>query len=94
MRIDYTAHLEFRLKIRDIPHDLPRKIFQQAREHYYDNLTNHYIAVHKIEIGGKIREMALTYDKEKDLVELITVHPIKPYQKQSRIISGRWKKNE
>jgi len=90
MNIIYTSHLEFRLKMRDIPHDLPRKIFQHAKEHYYDNLTRHYIAVHQVRSEGGIREMALTYDKEKDLVEIITLHPIKPYQKISRINSGRW----
>ena len=92
MKINYTAHLEFRLKIRNIPHDLPREIFQQAKEHYHDNLTKHCIAIHPVEVEGKIREMALTYDKEKGLVEIITIHPLKSYQKESRINSGRWKK--
>lgn len=81
-----------RLKLRDIPRDFPRKIFQQAKEHYYDNLTNHCVAIHQIEFEGKIRETALIYDREKDLIEIITIHPIKPYQKLSRINSGRWKK--
>src|SRR3989338_1085324 len=27
MKIVYTYHLEFRLRIRKIPHDLPRKVF-------------------------------------------------------------------
>ena len=92
MEIIYTAHLEFRLKIRNIPYDLPRKIFEQAKEHYYDGLTKHYIAIHKIRFEGKLKEMALTYDKKKDSIELVTVHPIKPYQKYNRINSGRWKK--
>ena len=92
MEIIYTAHLEFRLKIRNIPYDLPRKIFEQAKEHYYDGLTKHYIAIHKIRFEGKLKEMALTYDGKKDSIELVTVHPIKPYQKYNRINSGRWKK--
>jgi len=71
---------------------LPRKIFQKAKEHYYDNLTKHCVATYQIEFEGKIREMALTYDKEKGLIEIITVHPLKPYQKYSRISSGRWKR--
>lgn len=94
MKIIYTAHLEFRLKVRNIPHDLPRKVFERAREHYYDNLTKHYVAIHQVEFGGKIRDVALTYDTKNDLVEIITIHPIKPYQKLSRINSGRWKKYE
>ncbi|MBU4251816.1 MAG: hypothetical protein KKC39_04005 [Candidatus Omnitrophica bacterium] len=94
MKIIYTSHLEFRLKVRNIHYDLPRKVFKQAKEHYYDNLTKHYIAIHQFEFGGKIRDVALTYDIKNDLVEIITIHPIKPYQKLSRINSGRWKKYE
>ena len=90
MGIVYPSHLEFRQKIRGIPHDFPRRIFQHAKEHYYDNLTKHYIALHQIRFEGELREMALAYDQEKDLVEIITLHPIKPYQKISRINSGRW----
>jgi len=94
MKIIYTSHLTFRLKIRNIPDDLPREVFEQAKEHYYDNLTNHYIAIHQVGYGGKIREMAVVYDKGKDSVEIITVHPLKMYQKLSRINSGRWKTHE
>ena len=92
MEIIYTSHLEFRLKTRDIPYDLPRQIFEQAKEHYYDNLTKHYIAIHRAEFQGKNREMSLTYDKRKNVIEMITLHPIKPHQKQSRVSSGRWEK--
>jgi len=92
MKIIYTSHLEFRLKMRNISYDLPKRIFQYSDEHYYDILTKHYIAVHQIESSGKIREMALTYDKKGIYIEIVTVHPIKPYQKISRIKSGRWKK--
>lgn len=49
MKIIYTEHLEFRLKIRDIPYDLPKDIFKQSQEHYYDNLTKHYIAIDQVE---------------------------------------------
>ena len=91
-KIVYTSHLEFRLKVRNIPHNLPKKIFQEAREHYYDTATGHCIAIDKCDFEGKIRDMALTYDKKRYAVEIITVHPLKPYQKHSRINSGRWKK--
>lgn len=92
MKIIYTSHLEFRLKMRNIPHDLPRKIFQETKAHYYDNMTLHYIAVDKVKYEGKIREMGVTYDKKGDAIEIITIHPIKPYQKHSRMTSGRWRK--
>lgn len=92
MKIVYTAHLEFRLKIRNIPHELPRKIYQEAKEHYYDTMTGHSIAVSKDSFEGKARELAVTYDKKQYAAELITIHPIRPYQKHSRITSGRWKR--
>jgi hypothetical protein len=78
--------------MRNIPFLLPKKIYKEAKEHYYDGLTGHYVAVHKLEFNKKMREFALTYDKKEDVIEIITVHPIKAYQKISRIISGRWQK--
>ncbi|MBI2440440.1 MAG: hypothetical protein HYV35_03615 [Lentisphaerae bacterium] len=94
MKIVYTSHLEYRLRAREIFYDLPKDIFRLAREHYYDSITEHYIAIGKVKFEGKMREMALTYDKNDDIVELITIHPIRLYQKISRIKSGRWKKHE
>jgi len=32
MKIIYTAHLKFRLKVRNIPSLLPKKIFKEAKE--------------------------------------------------------------
>ena len=92
MEIIYTSHLEFRLRVRNIPYDLPREIFGQSKEHYYDNLTRHHIAIQKMEFEGKLRELALTYDKDENIIEIITIHPIKPHQKNSRIGSGRWER--
>jgi hypothetical protein len=92
MDIVYTAHLRVRLKVRNIPSSLPKKILRQAKEHYYDRLTGHYVAVHKLEFNNKVREFALTYDKRENVVEMITVHPIRAYQKIARVNSGRWQK--
>ena len=84
--------MEFRLKTRNIPHNLPRMVFEQAEEHYYDNLTGHYVAINRVRFEGKVREMALAYDKGENVIEIITIHPIKPHQKYNRVGSGRWKK--
>jgi hypothetical protein len=92
MEIIYTPHLKFRLKIRNIPSHLPKKIFKEAKEHYYDNSTHHYVAVHKIRFINKPREVAVTYDKRGEIIEIITIHPLKIYQKIARINSGRWRK--
>lgn len=92
MNIIYTAHLKFRLKVRNIPSSLPKKVFKEAKEHYYDNLTSHYVAIHKFEFNNKMKEFAVTYDRKGDVIEIITIHPLKPYQKITRINLGRWRK--
>ena len=90
MEVKYTAHLQWRLNIRSIPYELPRQIWEASNEHYMDTLTNHNIAIHKIKYNGKLREMAVSYDKKENSIEIITVHPIKSRQKNGRIHSGRW----
>jgi hypothetical protein len=92
MKIIYTPHLKFRLKVRNIPSHLPKKIFKEAREHYWDSLTHHYVAVHKLRFINKPREVAVTYDKKGEVIEIITIHPLKVYQKTARINSGRWQR--
>ena len=77
MKIIYTPHLKFRLKLRGIPSHLPKKIFKEAKEHCYDSLTRHYVAVHKLTFNNKLREIALTYDKKEEVMEIITIHPLK-----------------
>jgi len=90
MEIKYTGHLQWRLQIRSIPYQLPQQIWEHAQEHYKDSLSGHFIAVHKVKFGGKSRELAVSYDKKRNIIELITIHPIKARQKNSRILSGRW----
>ena len=92
MKIIYTPHLKFRLKVRGIPSHLPKKIFKEAKEHYYDSSTRHYVAVHKLRFNNKLREVAVTYDKKGEVIEIITIHPLKIYQKIPRINSGRWRR--
>lgn len=92
MQIKYTSHLLFRMKIRNIPEELPEEIFRRSRERYYDCLTKHYVAILRIDYEGKVRDMAVTYDLKDNEAELVTVHPIKPYQKHGRVSSGRWRK--
>lgn len=55
-------------------------------------ITGHRVAIGKANVEGKIRELAVTYDKKRYAAELITIHPIRPYQKHSRVNSGRWKR--
>ncbi|MDI6902834.1 MAG: hypothetical protein QMC77_03775 [Methanocellales archaeon] len=87
--IRYSSHLTFRLKRRDIPQKLPTEVFEKAKEYFYDIKTNHYIAVTKIVSKGKEREMMVVFDVD-EIIELITIHPLKRGQKESRVKFGRW----
>ena len=50
------------------------------------------IALKNLEYMGKIRDVIIFYDESADKVEIITIHPLKTYQKVQRIKSGRWKR--
>lgn len=92
MKIIYTQHLEFRLKLREIPARLPKEIFQKSEERYFDLITSRKVAVGTIAFKGRFREMAVVYEEMDKQINLITIHPLKNYQKESRINSWRWQK--
>lgn len=91
-KIIYSFHLLFRLKFREIPYFLPKKIYQDAKEHYFDKETFKRIAVKKIKFKNKSREMAVIYEEKDNRINLITIHPLKKHQKISRVKSGRWQR--
>ncbi len=91
-KIMYSAHLEFRLKIRSIPRLLPKQIFQISKEHYFDTQTRKNIAIKKVRYKNKVREVAVIYEKVGGHIILITIHPLKILQKEHRIKSKRWQK--
>ncbi len=92
MEIRYTEHLKLRLKLRDIPYDMPREIYESAEENYYDNGTSYYVALKRLDYAGKIRTMAIVYDKYEEHISIITIYPIKEHRKDKRIKVGRWVK--
>ncbi|MEK7202823.1 MAG: hypothetical protein AAB653_00700 [Patescibacteria group bacterium] len=91
-KIIYSSHLIFRLKLREIPYALPKEIYQTAKEQYFDKETFKRIAIKKVKFKNKLREMAIIYEEINDQINLITIHPLKDYQKISRTKSGRWQK--
>ena len=91
MKVLYTDHIKNRLKLRKIEYDLPKKIFEQAKERYLDKETGHSIAIMKTVFCGKIKEIMVAYVTEEDDVKLLTIHPLKAGQKENRIKSGRWR---
>lgn len=92
IKIVYTDHLRLRIRLRGIPKALPKQIWMEAKERYYDRATEHYIAVMAYKIRERVREFALSYDEKEGVIQLITVHPIKELQKLSRIKTGRWQR--
>lgn len=88
--IIYTDHLQFRLKIREIDDGLPKRIYENSEEMYYDTKTGYDIAVGKAFYKNKLREMAVTYEETNDEIKIVTIHPLRMYEKFSKVKSGRW----
>ena len=91
MKIEYSKHIKNRLKLRRIEHELPKKVFEQAEERYYDKETGHLIAVMEVDLYDKNREVMVAYIIQEDCVKLLTIHPLKEGQKENRINAGRWR---
>lgn len=85
MQIKYSRHIETRLSLRKIEHDLPRRIYENAEERFIDTETGHLIAVMKAVLYGKEREIMVAYKQEDADVKLLTIHPLKEGQKENRI---------
>jgi len=49
MKIKYSQHIENRLSLRKIHHDLPKKIYEESEERYFDKATGYNIAVMEVE---------------------------------------------
>jgi len=91
-KIVYSQHLILRLKLREIPYYLPKAIYQTSKEYYFDEETFKKVAIKEVKFKGKLKEMAVIYEEINGKINLITIHPLKKYQKISRIKSGRWQK--
>ena len=92
MQIIYSWHIENRIRLRRIEHDLPKRIVEQSEENYYDEKTGHHIATMKTELNNKIKEIMVAYTMEGETVKLLTIHPLKKGQKENRVKRGRWRK--
>ena len=78
--------------LRKIGHDLPRKIFEQSDERYFDKETGYSVVTMKVEIYNKTREVMVAYVVEGETAKLLTIHPLKEGQKENRVNAGRWRK--
>jgi len=91
MEIHYSQHLENRIHLRHIDYALPKRVFLQATQRYYDTETGYFIAICEIQIYGKQREIMVAYEIEESFATLVTIHPLKEGQREKRLQSGRWR---
>ncbi|MFB3885598.1 MAG: hypothetical protein ACE144_10250 [Thermodesulfobacteriota bacterium] len=78
--------------MRKIDYELPTKIFDQSKERYLDEVTQHLIATMQVQLYNKLKEVMIAYVIEGDVATALTIHPLKDGQKENRIKSGRWRK--
>jgi len=90
--VKYSRHIISRLRIRQIDYELPKIIFEQSKERYYDIDTGYMIAIMKANLYGKTREVMVAYVIEERDAILLTIHPLKEGQKEAREKSRRWRK--
>lgn len=93
VEVKYTAHLEFRLWMRNIPYKLPLTIYHLAEERYFDTSTMHNIAIKHVRYGKKSVSFMIAYDKKKEIVEIVTIHPVSEAQIKARVEGKRWIKS-
>lgn len=92
--IVYTDHLALRLKIRKIPYEYPKRIYDNPDHTFYDQTEGNHIAIKKLKYNKKVRNMMIAYEMKNSTVEIITIHPITDDKIINRTLSGRWTKHE
>lgn len=78
--------------MRGIPYTLPRFVYENARDRFWDIETRVMIAVFRADLSSRGRLVAVAYREQDDEALLITIHPLKASQLKNRTASGRWKR--
>lgn len=94
MKIVYRPHLKIRLKQREIPFDYPKRIVEQPNQEYFDEFTKRNVAIKKLFLEEKMRNIVVAYDIIKNTIEIITIHVISDEEIGNKVRSGRWIKHE
>lgn len=84
MQIKYSTHIKTRISLRKIEYVLPKRIYEDADERFMDAETGHTIAVKKVIICGKERDVMVAYERKDTDIILLTIHPLKEGQKENR----------
>ena len=91
--IKYTEHLKLRLKLRKIPYNYPKEIYENPEQTFFDNIEKNFVAIKRMYYNEKIRNMMIVYENIKNEIHIITIHPITNEKIINRIINGRWTEN-
>lgn len=94
VKLEYTDHLQLRLKVRKIPENYPKEIYENPEQKFYDNLEKTFISIKKLDYNKKLRNMMIAYEEKEGKMEIVTIHPITEEKIINRVMSGRWSKNE
>lgn len=92
MQVIYRPHLKLRIKQRNFPESYPKRIYKNARNHYFDTKMNRYIAVSRLKYADGLRNLAIAYDILGRRIEIVTIYPVSDKELRSKIRTGRWEK--
>jgi hypothetical protein len=70
MQIKYSEHLKTRLCLRGIYYALPEIIYERSAERYFDEQAGHFIAIIKVVLYNKEREVMIAYIVEEDCAKI------------------------
>lgn len=90
MKLIYTDHLKLRLRIRKIPENYPKDIYESPEQSFYDNSEGKFIRIKKLYYNKKERNMMIVFNKSGSEIEIITIHPITDEKIINRVMSNRW----
>ena len=90
MEIQYSPHLQFKLRVRGIANDLPAQIYRESKQRFYNHHSVRRVAVMETLYLKRRTLMMIAYDQFPDRVEIVTIHPITKSQIQDRVRDGRW----
>ncbi|MBT9141146.1 MAG: hypothetical protein DDT30_01733 [Dehalococcoidia bacterium] len=54
--------------MRNLPSELPLKIYQQAKERFEDEETGHRVAIKVTQVYGHEREVMVAYEEDAEIV--------------------------
>lgn len=92
--ISYLRHFVDQRAVREFPDGFAETMFRNADNHYYDRLTERFVAVKRTHFKGRERDIALVYEIEDDSIVFVTITLLKERQQQNRVLSGRWERHE